>query len=492
MGNPDDFDEPAAAPDDNADLEIPHTESDQAVVAPAATVVEVDAPEPPRRSRGTLVAVIVGVVALLAAGTFAVIKITGGDDGGAASPADVGTELIAALEEEDLLGVIDLLLPSEREALRQPMIDLVDHMKRLEVLSAEASLDDVGGLDLRFGDVQVTVEPTNVTDITNIVLSGTASAVVDGEAVPLGDLLIDEAFAGERPEMDQPMESNEFDDVRLTTVERDGRWYLSAFYSMAETARGRDSGRDIPLVGLAAVGAEEPELAVDAMLDAMVASDVAAMVALLDPSEVEALHRYAPLFLGEAEQSADDLPVEATISDVQYSVAGEGNRRSVGIDSISVTITQPESELDSGDEPMTVTLTYAAGCLVVTGMGEEATEVCGTDFDSIDELAEQNGFGDSEATQELLDAFSEAFADFDPSGIAVHEVDGKWYVSPLRTLFDGLDSVLDALERPEIERIIAAVTAVFDEIFSTDCSVMSTDGSGADGCRPTTAGHGDE
>jgi hypothetical protein len=73
---------------------------------------------------------LIAVVALLGAGGFAVSKIVAGDDGGASSPSEVGTQLMDSLAAEDALGVVDLLLPGERETMRQPLIDFVDHLKR--------------------------------------------------------------------------------------------------------------------------------------------------------------------------------------------------------------------------------------------------------------------------------------------------------------------------------------------------------------------------
>ena len=63
-----------------------------------------------------------------------------------------------ASSAEDALGVVDLLLPGERETMRQPLIDIVDNLKRLEIADSSASLDKIGGLDIAFENVQV--EPT--------------------------------------------------------------------------------------------------------------------------------------------------------------------------------------------------------------------------------------------------------------------------------------------------------------------------------------------
>ena len=92
-------------------------------------------------------------MALVGAGVFALVKIGGDDDkGGAASPTEAGQDLVKALNDEDILGAVDLLLPGERETFRQPMIDLVDNLKRLEVLGDKADPSKVAGVDIDLSD----------------------------------------------------------------------------------------------------------------------------------------------------------------------------------------------------------------------------------------------------------------------------------------------------------------------------------------------------
>jgi len=419
-------------------------------VVPVATGAS--APARPRRSRGRLIGALVGVVALLAAGAFAVVALTGDDDdGGAASPQEVGTKLVERLNEEDLLGVVDLLLPGEREMFRQPLLDLLDDLKRIEVLSDEASLDGIAGVDLVFEDVEVDEEPTNVDDISTIVMSGTSSATVDGDRIPLGDLLIDEAFDGERPEVGEGAEPTEFDDVRMAVVQRDGRWYLSGMYTIAVT--GTD-GAEIPDEGLAPEGADSPDAAVEEMLGAIGDLDVERIIALLDPTEAEALQRFAPMFLEDAEDAVDDVGIEWSIDDVGLSVEGSGGRRSVGVESLTLQATDP----DSGDG---IEITYADGCVSFVLAGDEQ-EFCTSDPLNLDDATEGMDPETAEELRELAETYQEVFDDLDPRGIAVHEVDGSWYVSPVRTMFDQVDSVLSAIEREEVEDLRDAVTAFFD------------------------------
>jgi hypothetical protein len=424
-----------------------------------ASVPVVDSPTP-RRSRGKVIGAVAGVGALLAAGTFAVVSIAGNDgDGGASSPEAVGLELFEALGNEDALGVIDLLLPGERETFRQPVIDLFDNLRRIEVIDPSASLGKVGGLDFEFSDLQVNTESTGADDIVKVVVDGSVTSSVDGAKVPIGSLLVDEVFDGERPDMTMESETDEVGGSTFAAVERDGRWYLSLFYSVAESARG-DS--DVPDRGVEADGADSPDGAVDQLLSALEAQDLEGIIATLDPTEAEALQRYAPLFLDDAQQALRDAEITWSITDRVYSVDGSGSRRHVGIDSLTF-------QASSGNDDSSLSLRYADGCATIDIDGE-STSTCEGDGGQFGSLVGDAGIADEEATQNLADAVERAFEGYSPQGIAVHEVDGQWYVSPLRSTFDLYNGILATLDKQEIVDIIDAGGSFLDtlDVFGSD------------------------
>jgi hypothetical protein len=407
----------------------------------------------PKRSKATLIGAVAGVTALVAAGAFAVVRITGNDtQGGAASPSEVGTALTTALDNEDVLGVIDLLLPGERDTFREPLVDFVGHLSRLEVLSSDADLSKIGGLDIQFTDVSVREEPTNVADITNIYLSGSSTISVDGQAVPIGDLLIDEAFEGQRPDMDAEPETAEFDDTKLTVVERDGRWYLSVFYSAAESIRSEFDDMDVPETGVEAKGGDSPEGALDTMFQAVSALDLEGAIAALDPTEFEALHRYAPLFLDDAQDAIDDVDIDWGITDTSYEVSGEGSRRTVQITALTFRASVP----DLGD----VEVTVDGECATVSFGDEPSETICSDEVQpgALDE------FGLGSEFRGFVETLQDAVADAEPTGIAVHEVGGQWFVSPMRTGFDAMNGFLAALDADELRDIVQAASGLADGV----------------------------
>jgi len=83
---------------------------------------------------------IVGRVGLVAAalavaggGAFAVTRALS-EPAGAQTPEEAVDQLFEAVENDDLVGLTEVMLPSERESLIDPMVDLFTELERLEVL----------------------------------------------------------------------------------------------------------------------------------------------------------------------------------------------------------------------------------------------------------------------------------------------------------------------------------------------------------------------
>ena len=185
--------------------------------------------------------------------------------------------------------------------------------------------------------------------------------------------------------------------------------------------------------------------------------DLEDMIATLDPSEAEALQRYAPLFLDEAQSELDDLGIDWSISDTAYTVTGEGSRRSVSVDALTFDATIA----DLG----TVHAELADGCVTASADLEgEMEEVSWCTDDATDSVFEGMGIGDDEAATRLFEVLDEALADYEPGGVAVHEVDGAWYVSPIRSYFDIFNDLLGALDADELRDIVDAGSDFFDSL----------------------------
>ena len=447
------------------------------------TAVELEprAPAPKKWSAGVVIAALVGGAAIAAGAVFGITRLTGDDSsGGAATPEEAGLALLTAFENEDVLGMIDVLLPGERETLKDPVTDLTDELRRLEVLSEEADLSAVSGVDLVLESESVRADETNVDDIVNLDISATGSGTVDGEELPIGDLVLDNVDSDlSELDTDASDESDEEVEFRLAAVEEDGRWYLSLFHSLAETVRAEASEPvDIPRQGIAPVGGDSPEDAVDAFLAGVEELDLETLIAALNPDEFQALQRYAPIFLDDAQAELDreitDQDVTVTIADPEYTVAGSGDTRSLSIDYFQVEVT---------GEGETITVEFEDGCWKGTADGEEINSCeLADDTPRLEEM-----FDDPEQIQDVLALFEETFADYENPGFIVKQVDGQWYLSPFATGSEQLLAVLRALDRDEIDRLIEEMPDAFEAAVGEGGSIFEYEVEGESSAEPVPA-----
>jgi hypothetical protein len=435
----------------------------------SAPTVELEPAAPsapaPKRSTGVVIAATVGAAAIIGAAIFGVTRlVSDSGGGGAATPEEAGLALLTALENEDVLGMMDVLLPGERETLKNPLVELTDELRRIEVLSADASLTDVAGVDIELQDEKVQVEETNVDDVVNLEISARGTGTIDGEQLPIGDFVADNLPDDtDLSDLDASGEPDqELDTFPITAVEQDGRWYLSVFHSIAENARrSAEEPVDIPAEGVTPGGGDTPEDAVDAFLDGVQKLDLESIIASLNPEEFQALQRYAPIFLDDAQAELDqavaDEGVAVKIADPEYTVSGSGDTRSLSIDFLRVDVTAEED---------TVSVEYEDGCWMVSGGGENVNscDLAG-DTSTLDDM-----FDDPEPVKTLLNTLQDAFSDYENPGIIVKQVNGQWYLSPFATVSEQLLAGLRALDREEIETISEDASDAFDSGFNSDAA----------------------
>ena len=413
----------------------------------------------PSRSKWLVGGAAVALLAVGAAGVFAVSGLRGASNGGAASPDELGLALLSALENEDVLGAVDVLIPGERDVFRDPLVDLVSELTRLEVLSPDATLTKIAGLDVVLENESVEVVPTNVDDIVNITLHASATATVDGKLLPVGDLITDNL---DPDQLDELHSLDETDDEELelpvTAVLEDGRWYFSAFYTIAEAAR-KDALPDteIPPVGIGAVGGESPEAAFDQILNAVEALDVRAVIQSLNPGEAGALQRYAPLFLDDAESGLDEVRFHWTITDRTIRAEGSGDTRTIFLDGLAI-----EGEFDGSP----FSFSFSDQCFTAGFQGTKIDQCAGdpVSFGDTEDL-----LADAPELKDFIDTLGQALDDVEPTGIEMRKHEGEWFVSPTATYTEAMLNVLRALTRTELDDIIekgrAASEVFFDEVF---------------------------
>jgi hypothetical protein len=304
---------------------------------------EFDSPRAPMRAPRRAVGIAASLAAVAGAVGIGAFAISGANEGGGATPADAVALFVEAMNDEDVLGVLDTVDPAEVGALRGAIETTAAEAQRIELLDNSFSLSGVGGVD---------IEITGLTTATNEIASdlavvttssGSLSLTFDPAAFGFG-------VVGREAAADATMETatdDTLDDMLLATVRRDGRWYVSVAFTVAEAAR-KAEGVDYPSEPqVTPEGFDSPEAAVAAMYARLLARDLRGAIATAAPGEGDALQRYAPLFLPELERGFNDFASQGYdlgFTSTTLQVDGDGDRRTVTIPEFVIEGTWPRED----------------------------------------------------------------------------------------------------------------------------------------------------
>lgn len=443
---------------------------------------ELPVPAPTGGGRGGKGKLVIGVLALavLGGGAYASAQLLGSDDRGAGSPEEAAEQLIAALNGSDVLGVIDLLPDGERDVLLS-VTDLTEDARRLELLDDEDfSLDAFSGVSFEVTDAEFEVEELSDSDAGSLtrvsLVAGEATAELDGEAFAanvgdLGDELAESNGAELEPDDESESvdiadelerleeEAEELDEefinpFSIAVIEEDGRFFPSIGFTIAEFVRAdlNRFGEELEAPdlddGIEPEGGESPLEAVQALVDAATSLDGEAAIAALDPGEMGALQVYSPI-LGDF-PDGEDSGVEIEIQDARVEDIGRGGSRVV-----------PTALTASGEvDDVTFDFALEDSCveLSVEVDGEDEFELDRTCFD---EDIDSDIADDVDVPQEI----SELIAAVSPieGGIVTVERDGRHFVSPIRTVVQGVEGVVDDIDLEDVQE-----GGIIRELFAGD------------------------
>jgi hypothetical protein len=393
--------------------------------APAAEgLPEVPTVGPPRR-RVPVALIVLGVLALAGAATFAVTNLVGGKGGGG-TPDGAVQSLLKAVGNEDVLGVLESLLPGERDSLRQSLTDLSGELSRLDILEKSFDLRKIKGLNLDLTNVKLQTTQMAEGFARVKILTGTANFRFAPRELPLGSFsrqLLSDSLGPPR-KGSEPVDPA--DQPFVVAVREGGRWYASLWYTAAEAAR-EDAGAPAPQLGrgLEARGETSPEKAIERLIRAAAALDVQTLIELLPPDEARVLHDYAPLFLDGAKAAAEELRklfvIDIRTLDLESKVTG---------DEAFVTIKRMTFQAGSPDGKLSIS--FDGECLETAGIDFPIPpRICGSDF---------NAPGAPPLPRPEI-------------GFVAVERGGAWYFSPTRTALGLVTRLLKAIDRKDLDEI---------------------------------------
>jgi len=452
---------------------------------PAVVVQSVT--ETPRTPRGRI-AVRVAAVALalgLAGGGAALAINAGSSSGGADTPEAAVQQLLDSLSNEDILGAAELVDPSERATLVDSGVSISEQLVRLEVLSPDLDLNALSGVDLRFDNIKLRAVPVRA-DVTQVFIDGGSSrASVDVSKLPLGKLITDRAPADWLTFSDSvgsPIGST----FPIAVVKRSGHWYVSLWYSVAENARIA-AGEPMPSVAdrPVPIGADSPEAAVERLIREGLRLDPRTVIGMLDPEEMAALYDYSPLFLPQAEAAANDVlqtaadnGLEWSLDSISLSSTPDGDLASVRLDGFDARLTGPDANghavladgkfavdatvttTDYMGDPITTTYGIHDGCIVT----ESDNPDMGPSFNSCDGSNGPAFLGGGIFGGGILGLPEQVITSANTTdfGVVAHKVDGKWFVSPIRTITTAAITGLESLNPDDLATVVDSITQVFD------------------------------
>ena len=412
---------------------------------------------------GALAVLLIGGAAALTFGVF------GGSDGGADSPVAAAETMFQAAADQDPLGALSVILPSDFEAFVEPNVAVLEELVRLGILD-DAVVEDGGP---SFGDAfQFEITESFAFESTPLfggsdqvnsvtVTAGQLVVTFDEEALDelSGDFLdlsgdeIDEAFdeatenlGGEVPEDDEQVSEIEtatitFEPTRVVSVDQDGiedimdepfeiitaqqdgRHYIAPSYWIAELIR-RDFGAAEPNLGnrLVPTGADSPEEALNQLAKAASEFDFERAISLMDPEEFGALYFYWDLLdqdVEEAERQAASL-----LSDAGATWSLDLQSRSVEREGRTVVIPNGVAfSLTTADFDASIDLDPTGGSFGVTAQGSALNGDIEVDNDAQTASGQVNGNVEGESVDVQFNADLEAQSGEVTGSIGQEEID---------------------------------------------------------------------
>jgi len=408
------------------------------------------------KNRTPMIVTAIAVVVALLAGAgvwFFAIRDTQSASG-QESPQAAVNALFTSLSNSDPIGLAGQLDPAEASLFTDLNADVLSELKRLDVLGPSASTTSLTGTSITVSGLTFDPADETINDNLRVVTltGGTVTIASNPDQLPLSDK-IKSKFADQISQAEPQSQTLNFADavpsnggpIRIATVQRDGAWYVSLFYSIADNVT-HQAGLPNPTAAdrIAAIGSPSPEAAVDAFIKKASEGEIKDVIALTAPDEMGVLHDYGTLLVDNIDTSnltsgVSDLGF--TVKDASWTVSDVTGGKKVSLASLTV---------NAQGQTATITRDPAAGSLTVVLDGQTQT----LDQSTIEDFIAQAG-GSQDLDPTMVDIIKREFQQIVGLGIVTVEVDGQWYVSPVRSFSDIFVSLLKGLQPSDVDYLIS-------------------------------------
>jgi hypothetical protein len=400
------------------------------------------------------------------AGTGTSLALSSTTAAGAGTPEAAVSDLFNALGNSDVIGMLDAVVPGERDAIQPGLEDIFGQLKRLGLLSGAADLGDLTGLSVQYKGFTMSTDQLAPGVAAVTVTGGSGTGSVDPSQLPLGSYfkdLLGLALSGKPHTATSPVTSP----IVLGTEEVGGRWYVSLGYSIAINAlksEGQNGAPPAASEAVLAVGASTPQGAVQDLFNDISNLDLGGLLADLPPDEMAALDAYAPDWLPRAQSAIDKVKGEVSIEFANLSFTtqtlSDGTLVQVG-KGITVDVSAHGAQMS-----------YANGCFTVVYQAKTTHECRSRDTQSIDKLIQAL----PAAVQPIIQRLTSATPD---DGLVTVEENGSWFVSPVRSLFQGISAGLALFQPSDIQTFVSNASAIgadlekyFEQLAGNESSLL--------------------
>ena len=381
-------------------------------------------PAPKKRRNGLIIGVVAAVVVAAGAGVGTWFALNHASTVGAASPQDAATKLLADVGNDDVLGMVNDLPPAEASLLRDTIQGTTDQLKRLQVIKPDATPQGATGVTVHTSGITFdNAGAERINDhltITKLV-SGTITISQGMSGNNFTDSFLHSAFPNGVPS-GKTQTVNIADAVkqlghpiRIATVNVNGSWYPSLFYSIADAGL-QESHKQWPAQSIPAVGASSPDAAVQQFVQAIANSDARGVIERTAPDEMAALHDVGQVLVDSAGSGGSGSFKIDSMHFADRSVSG-------GTDAVltGMTITEGDNQ---------ITVTASGGCYAMQASTGESQRFCASD------VTKQLDSGDHFLPAALTKLLTDMVTGMMNKGVGVvaTQVNGQWYVSPGRTI----------------------------------------------------------
>jgi hypothetical protein len=414
---------------------------------------------PPKKNKAALITAVAVVVALVLGVGVYFLASRGSSDGGKDTPVAAARQLFDDVDNGDIIGLTDTFDPVEAQFVNDLAGDVIEQFKRLGLLTDDATVNNSTGANISIKGITFddAAEEKPLPDLTVVKLTGgtiTINPTQDSNVETDLYRRLRDAVEKKAADEDLPMTSttepttidiaevirdkNNGEPIRISTVQRDGEWYPSLFYTLADYwVQSEGIGPVTAADAIPGAGKGSPEEAVDAMIQAAIAQDATAVIELLPPDEMSAVHTYGKKIVDAIDHSSG-APEDVTV-DAEWNVSDVTGGKLLSIRSMQFT---------SGRESGSIEIDQDAGTVTVSDGSDSQT----FDAASIEELI---GTGELASIHPNMTDFVERMLKAALGlGVVTTEVDGQWYVSPLRSYSAVFTVLLSGMEQADIEMFI--------------------------------------